>query len=292
MTGRRHAHTAFDASHPVVPAAYFCGMVGLAMLCMHPVLVAISLAGALAFSLVARGAGATARGLAWQLPAIALLALVNPVLTAAGSTELLRVGPVAVYAEAVVYGACAGMALVASVVWLEDASVVLTQDKVMALLARRMPVVALCASMVARLVPMLVRRGGEVAAVHEAAGHARATGGRERLRGVAEHTGTLVAWALSDSMDAADSMRARGWGSGARRTLWRERRLTGRDVAALAAVLALLALCVAVGWAACAGYSFYPRAGVPGPWWGYVPFAAYALLPVALDLAGRMSWSG
>lgn len=291
MGGPRERHTAFDGAHPMVPAAYFGGMVALTMLCMQPILAALSLAGGIAFSLAARGAAATARGLAWQLPAIALLAVVNPLLTAAGSTLLVRLGPVAVYAEAVAYGACSGVVLVATVLWFECASAVLTQDKVMALCARRAPVVALCASMVARLVPTLVGRGREVAAVRAAAGDAAPRGTREVVRGAAEHTGALVAWALADSIEAADSMRARGWGSGVRRTFWREYRVSGRDVAGLGAVVVLLALCAVVAWLACAGFTFYPRVAWPGLWWGYAPYAAYSLLPAALDVVGRISWS-
>lgn len=282
---------AFDASHPCVPAAYFCGMVGLTMLCMQPVLVAVSLAGALAFSLAARGAGATARGLRWQLPAVALIALLNPLLTAAGSTLLVRVGPVAVYAEAVLFGLCAGASLVATVLWFEGAAAVLTQDRVMALAARPAPVVALSASMVSRLVPTLLRRARAASEVRAAAGRGAGGGPRALLASAAERTGALVAWSLSDSIEAADSMRARGWGSGARRTAWRERELSGRDVAALAAVVALLALCSLLGWEACSQFAFYPRASRLVAWWGYVPYAAYALLPTALDVIGRLSWS-
>ena len=59
---------AFDACHATVPAALFAGAVALSMLAVHPVCVAVSLAGALLFSLLARGGAATVRGLAWQLP--------------------------------------------------------------------------------------------------------------------------------------------------------------------------------------------------------------------------------
>ena len=70
--------TAFDACHATVPAALFAGAVALSMLAVHPVCVAVSLAGALLFSLLARGGAATARGLAWQLPLLALVCLLNP----------------------------------------------------------------------------------------------------------------------------------------------------------------------------------------------------------------------
>ncbi len=81
---------AFDAVHAAVPATLLAGTVALCMLAVEPVLVAVSLAGALAFSLVARGARATLRGLAWQLPLLALVCLANPFFSASGSTLLFK----------------------------------------------------------------------------------------------------------------------------------------------------------------------------------------------------------
>ena len=68
---------AFDAVHAAVPTALFAGVVALTMLAVQPALVAASLAGALLFSLLARGVAATARGLVWQLPLLALVCLAN-----------------------------------------------------------------------------------------------------------------------------------------------------------------------------------------------------------------------
>ena len=84
---------AFESCHAAVPTALFAGVVALSMLAVHPVLVAVSLAGALVFSLLARGAAATVRGLSWQLPLLALVCLANPLFSASGSTLLLKLGP-------------------------------------------------------------------------------------------------------------------------------------------------------------------------------------------------------
>ena len=121
--------TAFETCHAAVPATLFAGVAAIGMLAVQPVLAGISLAGALAYSLVARGAAATARGLAWQLPMLALVCLANPLFSASGSTLVLKLGPRSVYAESLAFGATMGALMVATVVWLEEAAAALPQDQ-------------------------------------------------------------------------------------------------------------------------------------------------------------------
>ena len=159
---------AFATSHPAVPAIYAVLTLGLTMFSMQPMLIALSLAGGLAFGFAVRGPAATLGGLRWQLPLIVIIALVNPLFSASGSTELFRLGTRAVYLESLVYGACMGGMFVASVLWFEAAGAMLSYDKVMALLGNAAPVVALMISMCMRLVPQFMRRGRDILAVQDA----------------------------------------------------------------------------------------------------------------------------
>ena len=83
---------AFSMSHPAVPALYMVLTLGLTMFSMQPVLIALSLAGGLAYGFATRGAARTLGALRWQLPVILIIALVNPLFSASGSTELFRIG--------------------------------------------------------------------------------------------------------------------------------------------------------------------------------------------------------
>lgn len=82
--GRTIRHIAFNACHACVPAALFAAILLLTMFSVQPVLVALSLTGALAFSALARGPRATLLGLRWQLPMLALVCLANPLFSASG----------------------------------------------------------------------------------------------------------------------------------------------------------------------------------------------------------------
>ncbi|HJF45308.1 energy-coupling factor transporter transmembrane component T [Thermophilibacter provencensis] len=286
----RPRSTAFDACHAAVPAMLFAGVAALSMLAVHPVLVTLSLSGALAFSLVARGAAATVRGLAWQLPLLVLVCLLNPFFSASGSTLLLKVGPRSVYLESLAYGATMGALLVATVLWFEDAAAVLTQDRLLALAGRRARSVPLVASMAAQLVPQML---GRARSVRAAARACTAAGPRPPARAELLRTSTmLLSWSLEDSLERADAMRARGWESGSPRTRYRPERFRARDAVAAAGIAALLALGAAGAWAACSSWEFYPRMSGLAPWWCYLPFALLALLPAVAELAARWAERG
>ncbi|MBM6817442.1 hypothetical protein H6A23_09840 [Olsenella uli] len=286
----RPRSTAFDACHAAVPAMLFAGVAVLSMLAVHPVLVTLSLSGALAFSLVARGAAATVRGLAWQLPLLVLVCLLNPFFSASGSTLLLKVGPRSVYLESLAYGATMGALLVATVLWFEDAAAVLTQDRLLALAGRRARSVPLVASMAAQLVPQML---GRARSVRAAARACTAAGPRPPARDELLRTSTmLLSWSLEDSLERADAMRARGWESGSPRTRYRPERFRARDAVAAAGIAALLALGAAGAWAACSSWEFYPRMSGLALWWCYLPFALLALLPAVAELAARWAERG
>ena len=280
---------AFEMLHPVVPAAYFAGTIVLAMCGLEPRLVAISLLGALAFSAVTIGVGEALAKLRWQVPLLLLICVINPLYSANGVTLLARVGRFYIYAESVAYGAVMGALLIAVLMWIEGAAHVIGQDELMVLGHGTLPVASLALSMTLRLVPQLLRRSTAVRTsltATTAAGTGASSPGRARVRVL----GSLVSWALEDSLERSDSMRARGWGSGARRTTFRPHRFRARDAAALAMVAALLVVSALAAWRAVSSWRFYPTMHGGADAWAYVAYAALVLLPTAYVLAERVRW--
>ncbi len=272
---------AFSMSHPAVPALYMVLTLGLTMFSMQPVLIALSLAGGLAYGFATRGTVRTLGALRWQLPVILIIALVNPLFSASGSTELFRIGMRAVYLESLVYGLCMGGLFVASVLWFEAAASMLEYDKVLALLGNAAPVIALMISMCMRLIPQFLRRGRTVLAVQDAIdmpGRKPADPVRSRLRA----SSVLMGWGMEDSLERADAMRSRGWGAVPRRATYARYWLGRSDVVALVGLALFGAVAVAVAWTATTQYSFYPQLSVPAPWQGYVVYAVWMALPCVL----------
>ena len=282
-TGSQDGVGAFETSHPVVPAVFAVVTLALTMFSMQPVLIALSLAGGLAFGFAARGTATTLRALRWQLPVILIIAVFNPLFSASGSTELFRLGVRAVYAESLVYGACMGGLFVASVLWFEAAASMVGYDKVLALLGNAAPVVALMISMCMRLIPQFVRRGHAIFAVQDAIdvpGRAATEPVRARLRA----SSVLMGWSMEDSLERADAMRARGWDASRRRTTYARYRFRSSDAAALAAIVPGAVLCALVAHTATTQFSFYPTLSVPVAWWGYAVYAVWMFVPCVLQV--------
>ena len=279
---------ALDFLHPAVPTVTIVGVLAITMLFIQPVIVALSLAGALSCSLLSRGARATLQGLLWQLPLVLLITLINPFVSASGSTLLFRIGPMAIYLESLAFGACAGALMVATVVWLECLAALVSQDGLFALGASAFPTATLATSMCARLVPQLVGRAREIDEAERAC-----TAAAPKTNAFAHAVGTstaLMSWALEDSLTRADSMRARGWGASEHRTSFRPRRIAARDIVALAIVSLLLIGAGFLAWVAWSQWTFYPTMPDLVLWWGYLPLAVLFFLPAGALLAARALW--
>lgn len=219
---------------------------------------------------------------------LALVCLANPLFSASGSTLLCTVGPLNIYFESLCYGATMGALMVAVIVWFEDAACVLTQDRLLSLGWGRAASISLVVSMAAQLAPQLLRRSRGVSASLEACS---AAGERPGLRGRLTRTsGQLMTWALEDSLERADAMRARGWESGRDRTSYRVDALRESDVAAACGLVALWALDAFLAAVACGQWRFYPTMPTLVPWWGYVPYAVLMLVPAAAAVAERLRW--
>ncbi len=319
--------TAFDAQHPSIALAYFGAVLVLAMAAPHPLLLAISFAAALAYGIWLRGGGAVARSLTWQLPMIAIIVAVNPLFSSTGTTELFRIGTQAVYAEGYANAATMALLLVCVMQWFSNADAVLGSDKVMGVLGRALPTVGLMLSMTMRLIPRFVRRGRTINAALGACTAAHATDAeahtpkhlaaetakpqtagatatkaapaqpcaetskrtrRARLSDQLRTVTTLMGWSMEDSLEAADSMRCRGWGATRKRTTFQRQRLRTRD-GVLLAVLALFTAAAGIAaWQLMQGFGFFPA--LHGTLASPLAAAIVPLLcfPLLLELLGKV----
>lgn len=289
---------AFEIWHPATVTVLFGGIVVLSMLAMEPVCTALVVCGGLLFSCLTTGVASSLAKLKWQLPLLALICLINPLFAKLGSTLVFKVGPFLVYAESLAFGAMMGALLVGVLLWIEAMASVLGQDDLLTMTGGFLPTVALAASMTARLVPQLLVRGRSLRASFMAT-----TAAPKGFMASARIMGALFTSALEDSLERADSMRARGWGAWERpgtqrdeadanatahrprrRTQYALRKFRERDAVAFVVCVTL----VAAAWlgvrTALAGWRFYPRMGGLAPLWAYVCLGSLVLLPSVVVL--------
>ena len=254
----------FATYHPAVAFVFLACAIVISMAALQPVFVALSFLGALACSVVCRGARATAGSFVWIVP----LWLV----------------------ESLVYGACSGGMLASVFLWFSSYAACMNSANTMALFGNVLPIVSLMVSQVMRLVPQFVARGRGIAAAQDAVSAAAPQTKRQQTAGRLRIVSVLMGWGMEDGIERSDAMRARGYDCGARRTTYKRYRFGRADASVLAAIVVLAAIAGACAAAVCLRFSFYPTLSGWGAWWAYLPYALLMAVPSALRFKEWLLW--
>lgn len=280
----------FSTYHPTVGFSYLAIAIVFCMAAFHPVYVAISFAGALASSFVFKGVKPTLRSLAWIVPLCLIIAVCNMIFTAAGATELFSAFGRSFYLESLCYGATMGGMFAAMMLWFMVYATVMDSESTATVMGNVLPLVSLMISQVMRLVPQFIRRGQAVGAVMSATSAAAARTKKETMGQNLRILSVLMGWGMEDGIVRSDAMRARGYGSGIKRTRYRRQRFALRDGIALAVMFALAALNAFLASVACSQFGFYPYMDTLVVWWGYGPYGLFVAIPLLLAIKERLAW--
>ncbi len=277
---------AFSGCHPAVNFLFFVGAIGFGATIQHPAYCAAGCAGAALYYLMLTGR----RGLKLVSGAFVmflLIALLNPLINKSGKHILFHYFGRPYTLEALCYGMALGAIMAIMLLWFGCYSQVLTSDKLTALFGRLIPALSLLLVMVLRLIPAFTRKAKQILTARRAIGRG-APGGRltDRAKDGATILSALTDWALEGSIITADSMRARGYGTG-RRTNFRLYRMTVQDWTLLGLILGLEIAVLAAGGTQAA---FTPRLKITPLGWGFPIYCIFLLLPAALHIKEAIAW--
>jgi len=278
--------------NPIAAFLWLMMTAGIAMFCFNPLMLAISLIGALAYFFVRN----TDAKPAAQLPfffLFALSALLNPIFNHNGATVLFVLNHNPVTLESFLYGLIMGGMILTVLYWFRSFQQIMTSDKLLYVFGSAFPKLSLILSIALRYIPMLGQQSRKIRDAQKALGLFKDENIIDRLRGEMRIFSVLVTWALENGIITADSMTARGYGV-SRRTHFALFRFRMQDAVLCIACL-LLGGCVITGMAtrtlAC---SFFPK-------WSpahsstfaaicYVCYAALAFFPCILEVEERIRW--
>jgi energy-coupling factor transport system permease protein len=298
------------------------------MFTMQPVYVVISFAVGTLYTIYLGGARRYFAGLRPMIVMFALIAAINPLTNHRGGTVLFMIGDSPFTFEALLYGLCAGGMLICVLVWFMCYQRLITNDKFMYLFGRAAPTSSMVISMILKFVPIMSVRMREIANAQKALGVTGAgeedsergragmrgagdadgddadrgrTRGRnakrprgERIRNGVRVSGILISRSMEDSIETADSMRARGYGAGPR-TSFSRYRVRARDIVVIVAVSLLFSaniLCVFFYGEIVHGQSFrfFPFVnGIVTDPLPYILYATLLLLPLIDEALGRLA---
>ena len=286
---------AFSGYHPTINFLYFALVLLFSMCLMHPVYLAISLTGALAYDIYLKGRKAVRFAVMGLLPMAALAALVNPAFNHEGQTILTYLpsgNPLTL--ESMLYGVAAAVMLASVVLWFSSYNEVMTSDKFVYLFGRVIPALSLVLSMALRFIPKFKSQMDVVAEAQSCIGRDTKTGSViRRVSNAIKIFSIMVTWSLENAIETADSMRARGYGLPGR-TAFSIYRFDDRDKTALAWLIFCGAYILS-GWLAGAVYfRYYPTvktaAWTPLTVSFMFVYLALVLTPVILDRKEDRQW--
>ena len=291
----KHRDT-FSTCHPVVNLTYFTLVLLFSMCWMSPVCLAVSLVGATAYVLSLRGTAAFLNLFGALLPMALLAAVINPAFNHRGVTILTYLpsgNPLTL--ESILFGLASAGMLTTVLLWFSCLTTVMTSDKWVYLFGRILPAFSLVLSMTLRFVPKFRHQFQVVQESRCCAGRDTDNGSLLcRIRNLVTVFSILVTWSLENAIEAADSMKSRGYGLPGR-TAFSIYRLDDRDKGLLL-WFGICGLYLGSGWLLGGlGWRYYPNLkGVPVTpltvsfWFVYL---ALCLTPVILQWKEERTWN-
>ena len=280
----------FADHNPVAVAAYYLCAAGVCMFCMDPVILILSAVGAL----VSLGVTGTLRQ--WRVHLYTLLlfagmALINPFISHNGVTVLFVMNHNPVTLEALIYGAAAGGMIVTVMYWFRAFTAVMTSDKLLYIFGSLSPKLALMLSMALRYVPLFTQQVHKVQSSQKALGLYKEDNLVDRMRGGVRVFSVMVTWTLENGIITADSMTARGYGTG-KRSRFSIFRWTREDVLLLLATLLLTA--GALWGVADRNVVYYPAFTAPAAtsraMAGFIAYGLLTWLPAIITGKEAIKW--
>lgn len=285
----------FSSYHPIVNFLYFVLCIGFTMVFMHPAILIISLLAAFLYGMLLNGKKTLLFSVKYMIPVIFFTAVINPAFNHQGKTFLLYLPTGNVLtAESIIYGVAAGVMLAAVLIWFNCFSSVITSDKFVYLFGRIIPVLSLVLSMTLRLIPKFRRQLHEVCDAQRALGRDISSGSLwQRTKTAISVFSILITWSLEDSIETADSMKSRGYGT-KHRTAFSIYTWKKRDSYALIYLLILGSFVIISSLMGNLFWRYFPDIrGMTNQMFSvftYIAFAGICITPIFIDGKEALYW--
>ncbi|MDR1354750.1 MAG: energy-coupling factor transporter transmembrane protein EcfT [Propionibacteriaceae bacterium] len=228
----RNNEDAFSTLHPTVVFGHFVTVVGVSVVFLHPLILAVSFVGALAYVCYLKGWSGIRKMFPGVLAMMVFAALFNPIFNHRGMTILCYWYDNPITLESILYGLAASLMIGAVLLWFVSYNQVMTSDKFLCVFGRMIPALSLTFSMVLRFLPRYFVQAKHIAAAQRGIGRDVFSGSwYARARHGSAVFSIMLTWALENAVDTSDSMLARGYGLPGR-TAYTDFRFRQRDLAA------------------------------------------------------------
>lgn len=258
--------------HPTTSAAFFVYVILIPILFFNPVFSIISLVCSSLLYIILKGSKALAP-LFGYAALILIIAVTNPLFSHNGATILFFINDYRITLEALIYGTVFGSTLVSVIIWFGCFHAVFDSEKLMFLIGKPFPKLALVFSMALNFIPRFIGDFKSINAVSPE---------KNRLRRYLGAFSAVITRSMEGAIITSDSMKARGYGQ-KKRTFFSRFRFKAYDAAFLFVFTALFAAVLARVPKA----DFYPyfELSINGlEWLGAAAYGVLALLPCVMEI--------
>ena len=282
-----------QAIHPTVSLLYFTAVIVFAMFLMNPVCLTLSLLCSAATAVVLNGRKTVLFALKVILPLALLAIVINPFVNHRGVTVLGYLpwnNPLTL--ESILFGVASAVMLSSTVLWFSSFHTVMTSDKLVFLFGKTLPALGLMLSMSLRFVPKFNAELREVRNAQRLL-FPEKSGLIPRIKNAVRVLSVMISRALEDSLETADSMKARGYGLKGR-TAYSRYRMTGQDWFLLSVTIVLTAAIAVFCFCKTARFRYYPSVtqlkSAADTFIFYGTYAVLLLIPLILTVGEGIRW--
>ena len=282
-----------QAIHPAVSLFYFTAVIVFAMFLMNPVCLTLSLLCSAATAVVLNGRKTVLFALKVILPLALLAIVINPFINHRGVTVLGYLpwnNPLTL--ESILFGVASAVMLSSTVLWFSSFHTVMTSDKLVFLFGKTLPALGLMLSMSLRFVPKFNAELREVRNAQRLL-FPEKSGLIPRIKNAVRVLSVMISRALEDSLETADSMKARGYGLKGR-TAYSRYRMTGQDWFLLSVTIVLTAAIAVFCFCKTARFRYYPSVtqlkSAADTFIFYGTYAVLLLIPLILTVGEGIRW--
>ena len=282
-----------QAIHPAVSLLYFTAVIVFAMFLMNPVCLTLSLLCSAATAVVLNGRKTVLFALKVILPLALLAIVINPFVNHRGVTVLGYLpwnNPLTL--ESILFGVASTVMLSSTVLWFSSFHTVMTSDKLVFLFGKTLPALGLMLSMLLRFVPKFNAELREVRNAQRLL-FPEKSGLIPRIKNAVRVLSVMISRALEDSLETADSMKARGYGLKGR-TAYSRYRMTGQDWFLLSVTIVLTAAIAVFCFCKTARFRYYPSVtqlkSAADTFIFYGTYAVLLLIPLILTVGEGIRW--
>lgn len=282
----------FEGGNPIALFVYFAAVTTITMFAYNPAMVLLSLAGAVSFWLMGDKRGGLRLNLACVVSVVGI-GLVNPLFSHNGETVLFVLNRNPVTLESVLYGASFGLTVATVMYWMRLFTLVFTTDKLLYVFGSVSPKAALLLSMAFRFVPLFIKQTKDTVRAQRAVGLYATDSVPKKIASSLRVFSIVVTWALENGITTADSMSARGYGTGRRSVYSNYSFSIGELVFMLVTVILSVLTFTGMGLDR-VQFSFYPTLSIPkSDALGavtYFAFGALCIMPAIIKVREEIKW--